>query len=72
MERTTRYGSFVPVTSIGIAPIFGPETQRAARPQTPAQVYCNPVPGAMSTTGEGGRSAVAGDDDLWRSTAASA
>ena len=28
MDRATRYGSYVPVTTIGIAPIFGPETSR--------------------------------------------
>src|SRR6266851_3610871 len=26
MDRATRYGSCVPVTTIGIAPVFGPET----------------------------------------------
>src|SRR5258705_13951368 len=26
MDRATRYGLYVPVTTIGIAPIFGPET----------------------------------------------
>ena len=25
MDRATRYGSCIPVTTIGIAPIFGPE-----------------------------------------------
>ena len=28
MDRATRYGSYVPVTTIGIAPIFGPEAPR--------------------------------------------
>src|SRR4030081_858610 len=57
MERATRYGSCVPVTTIGIAPIFGPETGRrqftckytsirspepSARPSTRATAWCAP------------------------------
>ena len=42
MDRTTRYGSCVPVTTIAIAPIFGPATQWAMRRQTQLEVYFNP------------------------------
>jgi hypothetical protein len=28
MDKATRYGSYVPVTTIGIAPIFGPKAPR--------------------------------------------
>jgi hypothetical protein len=52
MDRTTRYGSCVPVTTIGIAPIFGPETSRRRVRSLSLQVYFNPVRGAIGSTGE--------------------
>jgi hypothetical protein len=47
MDRTTRYGSCVPVTTIGIAPIFEPKASWGTHPPTHPQVYFNAIPGAI-------------------------
>jgi hypothetical protein len=43
MDRATRYGSYVPVTTIGIAPIFGPETAGDESAGSPASAAGNVI-----------------------------
>src|SRR5439155_23339776 len=49
MERTTRYGSYIPVTTIGIAPILIRD-QWATHPPIYLQAYHNRIPGAIGST----------------------
>src|SRR5438876_12095400 len=49
MERATRYGSYIPVTTIGIAPILIRD-QWATHPPIYLQAYHNRIPGAIGST----------------------
>ena len=49
MERATRYGSCVPVMTIGIAPILIRD-QWATHPPVYLQAYHNRIPGAIGST----------------------
>ena len=49
MERATRYGSCVPVTTIRIPPIWTRD-QWATHPSMHPQVYFNPIPGVIGST----------------------
>src|ERR1700704_676375 len=60
MDRATRYGLYVPVTTIGIAPIFGPETNGRST-DSPANAAGNVI-GAPPKANVGRRS----PDDLVR------
>jgi hypothetical protein len=61
MDRATRYGSYVPVTTIGIAPIRTRD-QRATNPPTYLQMQSSNVIGASLKADVGQRS----PDDLVR------